>query len=406
MSFLIDGIATHNIARSQGPTTLLSSAFVDTYLPRRRVNSPFALTLNTVDRGSFTVILPCQVLPGLEFDVALALDWKSQLRDLFLQFGHYVPAAFDPWNMILGVVPSVDGGVLLEPSQMTGTSQFIVDKPVKPVKNVKPVKTVKPVHPGLRSRTSGVVPGNYDPTNLASSSTMSSLSVNASEPISDELSGRDRVECMLSTTKPAYSVFARQSEAYLFDMLQGHGIPRENVDTLYASLSNATPILASVLGVDTTSNPHLEALETMVRARLLSTRLSLVQQFSDLHPAEQALEELEAMPLACLISIAGLHGIPSQDCSPAALRNVIATHLLLGACGSHRFGAFSIGCQSIVGQSFPKVPSGSFTQEEFEQLLQVRLLTQLLPRMSRSVARQILRMHNVEFSLQDGPAKL
>jgi hypothetical protein len=46
------------------------------------------------------------------------------------------------------------------------------------------------------------------------------------------------------------------------------------------------------------------------------------------------------------------------------------------------------------------------TQEEFQQMLQIRVLTQLQPRLSRAVARRVLTLHNVEFSMEDGPAKL
>jgi hypothetical protein len=55
---------------------------------------------------------------------------------------------------------------------------------------------------------------------------------------------------------------------------------------------------------------------------------------------------------------------------------------------------------------FPSPRSADLTQEEFQQMLQIRLLTQLRPRLSKNVARRILTLHNVEFSLEDGPAKL
>ncbi|KAK7022984.1 hypothetical protein R3P38DRAFT_3356830 [Favolaschia claudopus] len=130
MSLLIDGTATYNIARSQGPTTLVSSSFVRTYFPTRRhqANSlgSFAFTLNTGDRGPLTVVLSCRILASLEFDVVLALDWKSHLRDLLLHLRHPVPAVFDPWSMISGFVASADAGisrVSLDPSVSLESSQ-------------------------------------------------------------------------------------------------------------------------------------------------------------------------------------------------------------------------------------------------------------------------------------------
>ncbi|KAK6997518.1 hypothetical protein R3P38DRAFT_1891555 [Favolaschia claudopus] len=102
MSLLIDGIPTFRIARSQGSRTLLSSAFVAAHFPGRRLGSPFALTLKTAEHTSLTVMLACVMSPGLDHDVVLALDWKAHLRDLLLSLGERVPAAFDPWSMVLG----------------------------------------------------------------------------------------------------------------------------------------------------------------------------------------------------------------------------------------------------------------------------------------------------------------
>jgi hypothetical protein len=55
---------------------------------------------------------------------------------------------------------------------------------------------------------------------------------------------------------------------------------------------------------------------------------------------------------------------------------------------------------------FPSRPAEPLTEEEFQQMLQIRLLTQLQPRLSRAVAQRILTLHNVEFSIEDHPAKL
>ncbi|KAK7064706.1 hypothetical protein R3P38DRAFT_3339920 [Favolaschia claudopus] len=266
MSLLIDGTPTFNIARSQGPTTLVSSFFVQTYFPGRQASSSgsFALTLNSRDRGPLTVVLSCRILSGLEFDVVLALDWKSHLRDLLLHFGHRVPAAFDPWSMLSGYVASVDAGVSgapldssvsLEPSQSTGISSPTVV--VKPVKNVKTVKPVKPVlrigdaaipsaggadasaggadvaascNLSVRSSehsppTSVNVPRNYDRTFFVSSSSTSSLSENTGEVMSNELTGRDRVESksgiLLKNNArawnpiPKFELFTRVQASYL-----------------------------------------------------------------------------------------------------------------------------------------------------------------------------------------------
>ncbi|KAK7029123.1 hypothetical protein R3P38DRAFT_2775711 [Favolaschia claudopus] len=392
MSLLIDGTPTFNIARSQGPTTLVSSFFVQTYFLGRQASSSgsFALTLNSRDHGPLTVVLSCRISSGLEFDVVLALDWKSHLRDLLLHFGHRVPAAFDPWSMLSGYVASLDAGVSgapldssvsLEPSQSTG--MLAHPEPVNAtvvVKPVKNVKTVKPVKPVLRIGDAAI------PSAGGADASAGGADVAAS--------------CNLS-----------RNQAYYFKIMQGHGIPSQNLSSLpeckqailthllsggfddsrdlaYFTLSiiissrdllNAMPTLASIFGING-SNTDLETWERRIRAKLLSTRSSLVEQFTELHPAERVLERINAMPLASLISIAALHGIPSRDCSQDSLRNVISTHLLSGACGSQRFGSFSIG-----------FPSGSYTQEEFEQALQIRLLSQILPKMSRAIARKFLR---------------
>ncbi|KAJ7922636.1 hypothetical protein B0H13DRAFT_1865650 [Mycena leptocephala] len=100
-----------------------------------------------------------------------------------------------------------------------------------------------------------------------------------------------------------------------------------------------------------------------------------------------------------LVSLATLHGLPSQDRFLNALRHAVTTHFASGACG------LSIGCQSVVSEMFPRPPE-ALTQEDFQQMLQIRLSSHLQPRLSRAVARRILTLHNVEFSMQDGPAKL
>ncbi|KAK7019296.1 hypothetical protein R3P38DRAFT_3359353, partial [Favolaschia claudopus] len=477
MSLLIDGNCTFNIARSQGPTTLVSSFFVQTYIPRRRANSlaPFALTLNTVDRGPLTVVLSCQISSSLEYDIVLALDWKSQLRDLLLYSGYSVPAAFDPWSMISGFVASVDAGVSeaslnlsvsLDLSQSTGTytsphnehvNAPVFDKPaISRAGGADASAGGADASAGGADASAGGADAsaggadasaggaddsaggadilrivdaatpcnpNYDPILFKSSSSTSPLYDNTGELLSDESIGHDRVEGMLSSTKSACNIFALRNQDYYFKMMQGHGIPSQNLSSLQdckqailthllaggcsmshhphpsltecnlinqgfddsrdlayfalsiiissRDLSNAIPTLASMFGINS-SNTDFATRETMIRARLLSMRSSLVEQFSEQHPSKQVLEgiNLTTVPLASLISIAALHGIPTRDCSRESLRNVITTHLLSGACGSQRFGSFSIGCQSIVNQSFPKVPSGSFTQEEFEQALQ------------------------------------
>ncbi|KAK6978106.1 hypothetical protein R3P38DRAFT_3376828, partial [Favolaschia claudopus] len=462
MSLLIDGNCTFNIARSQGPTTLVSSFFVQTYIPRRRANSlaPFALTLNTVDRGPLTVVLSCQISSSLEYDIVLALDWKSQLRDLLLYSGYSVPAAFDPWSMISGFVFLLTFRNQLEhihpPTMNIVMRLFLINL-------LFPVPVVRYASAGGADASAGGADAsaggadasaggadasaggaddsaggadilrivdaatpcnpNYDPILFKSSSSTSPLYDNTGELLSDESIGHDRVEGMLSSTKSACNIFALRNQDYYFKMMQGHGIPSQNLSSLQdckqailthllaggcsmshhphpsltecnlinqgfddsrdlsyfalsiiissRDLSNAIPTLASMFGINS-SNTDFATRETMIRARLLSMRSSLVEQFSEQHPSKQVLEgiNLTTVPLASLISIAALHGIPTRDCSRESLRNVITTHLLSGACGSQRFGSFSIGCQSIVNQSFPKVPSGSFTQEEFEQALQ------------------------------------
>ncbi|KAK7029996.1 hypothetical protein R3P38DRAFT_3513871 [Favolaschia claudopus] len=272
-------------------------------------------------------------------------------------------------------------------------------------------------------------------------------------------SGRDRLACLLLSTNNAENLFSHTNQRWLFELLRGHGIPVVNMTSLEDSkkallthflygacgqlpdssqlpecqsirhdfansremayfalsllisaptrLSGFTlKIIGSVLGNGGEQGSDLDAFSSFIQSELINRRNTLVEEFSETHPSQQVLEGIDRLPLSSLISLAALHGIPSKNCSAKTLSNTITTHLVSGACGSQKSNLMSIGCQSVVRQMFKAPVSDSMTQEEFQQMLQIRLLTQLQPRLSKSVARRILSMHNVEYSVDDGPAKL
>jgi hypothetical protein len=168
----------------------------------------------------------------------------------------------------------------------------------------------------------------------------------------------------------------------------------------------AVSTIASVLGIQVYPDANIDDALQNVQLQLISKRSQLVQQFSTDHPSGHVFDGLDSLPLPSLVSLATLHGLSCHNPSPSALRHPITTHFASGACGAQAMGALSIACQSVVAQMFPSYPSEAVTQEEFQQMLQIRLLSHLQPRLSRAVARRILTLHNVEFSMQDGPAKL
>ncbi|KAK7006364.1 hypothetical protein R3P38DRAFT_3367008 [Favolaschia claudopus] len=129
MSLLVNGVPASRVARFQGPTTLISASFVQLHSARLSASSMFALTLKTVDYGSFTAISTCEIRQDLDFDVVLATNWAAFVRELFHGPDSVVPPGQDPWAFLPGVIPIGPAGTQSAVSGLPSSSS-VVNKPL------------------------------------------------------------------------------------------------------------------------------------------------------------------------------------------------------------------------------------------------------------------------------------
>ncbi|KAK7006740.1 hypothetical protein R3P38DRAFT_3366815, partial [Favolaschia claudopus] len=194
MSLLVNGVPASRVARFQGPTTLISASFVQLNSARLSASSMFALTLKTVDYGSFTAISTCEIRQDLDFDVVLATNWAAFVRELFQGPDSVVPPGQDPWAFLPGVLLIDFVGTQPAVSGLPSSSSSVMNKPLSESSSEPLSVTCTPVTvPGrLRAPVRPVtVPRNYDPTFFASASSSHQLPASASTPVPRLSDGRD-----------------------------------------------------------------------------------------------------------------------------------------------------------------------------------------------------------------------
>ncbi|KAK6971761.1 hypothetical protein R3P38DRAFT_3495681 [Favolaschia claudopus] len=358
MSLLVNGTLAARVARTEEPATRISASFVQMHFPPSQHSSthlPCVLTLQTTERDPLSVLLSCDVSADLDFDVVLGLNWKAYSRELLLRSGYSVPVNFDPWTLVPSapLLCSPTSTALQEPRDALSShspvlNETVVDPHDKSVKCLSSSVSV----PGCSRAPviSANISRNYDPSLLPEPSSSNGLnSVTPHRPglLSD---GRDLLNALLLSPDGALlthlfsgacSTLSQTAPSLsgcrsVFDGFDGAmDLAHYCLSILISGLHNSRYTLstiASVLGSELPDTSDLETVFGAAHSRLVAKRSGLIAEFSEHHPTQDVLQRLDRLPHASLISLAALHGIPSQDCALQTLRNVITTHLVSGAC--------------------------------------------------------------------------
>ncbi|KAK7030110.1 hypothetical protein R3P38DRAFT_3266909, partial [Favolaschia claudopus] len=233
MSLLVNGVPASRVARFQGPTTLISASFVQLHSARLSASSMFALTLQTVDYGSFTAISTCEIRQDLDFDVVLATNWAAFVRELFHGPDSVVPPGQDPWAFLPGVIFIDSAGTQPADSENpSSSSSVLLNKSLSESLSV----TCTPVTvPGcLRAPVRPVIePRNYDPMFFVAASSSQLSSACATTPMPCFSDGRDRLNSLLLSLDTSCNIFTQINKDWFTQLLKGHGIPTVNLQSLH-----------------------------------------------------------------------------------------------------------------------------------------------------------------------------
>ncbi|KAH9851863.1 hypothetical protein C2E23DRAFT_210497 [Lenzites betulinus] len=135
--------------------------------------------------------------------------------------------------------------------------------------------------------------------------------------------------------------------------------------------------------------------------RSISERLdSAVRTCSPQNDAT-VLNEIERMTLAAVRAVADAHAIEYHSTTRREeLRVLIAAHISNGSCFRRTDGRSGPACQTVV-DSTEGEPGSSGVDD-----VQIRILTHLLPRLSSSALKRVMRVNSVRFSEGTGVASL
>lgn len=142
------------------------------------------------------------------------------------------------------------------------------------------------------------------------------------------------------------------------------------------------------------------------RDYLIAKRRALVADYSYEHPSELLLDSVEYLKLPALIALASLHRLSVYKPSLEGMRRLLVEHVASGECAVRSRAVHSVACASVFDQTFPGGMPDETTSEELKDIMQINLLTYLMPRLTRAACRRILTLHGVEWKASQGVASL
>ncbi|KAJ7202484.1 hypothetical protein C8J57DRAFT_1409992 [Mycena rebaudengoi] len=104
MSVLVEGIPCVTCSLDPSSHTLLSASFAARHFPGRS-SGEFLVTAHLGLYGYFSCTINCRISSVGHNDIVLGGDWKAYTREGLTFAGYNLPASFDPYHLLPGLIP-------------------------------------------------------------------------------------------------------------------------------------------------------------------------------------------------------------------------------------------------------------------------------------------------------------